>query len=75
MKVLICGVGSIGSSLIHYLSLYYEIVAIDQDASALDRISSAYDVQTIRGSASDPRILEQADLNKHSYVLGGYPMG
>ena len=70
MKVLICGVGSIGSSLIHYLSLYYEIVAIDQDASALDRISSAYDVQTIRGSASDPRILEQADLNKHSYVLG-----
>ncbi len=70
MKVLICGIGSIGSSLIHYLSLYYEIVAIDQDAEALERISSVYDVQTIRGSASDPRILEQADLNTHSYVLG-----
>jgi trk system potassium uptake protein TrkA len=70
MKVLICGVGSIGSSLIHYLSLYYEIVAIDQDASALERISCVYDVQTIRGSASDPRILEQAGLNKQSYVLG-----
>jgi trk system potassium uptake protein TrkA len=70
MKVLICGVGSIGSSLIHYLSLYYEIVAIDTDAAALERISSAYDVQTICGSASDPSILEQAGLSQNSYVLG-----
>jgi trk system potassium uptake protein TrkA len=70
MKVLICGVGSIGSSLIHYLSLYYEIVAIDTDAGALERISSVYDVQTICGSASDPSILEQAGLSQNSYVLG-----
>lgn len=70
MKILICGVGSIGSSLIHFLSLYYKIVVIDTNAEALARISSIYDVQTILGSASDPHILEQAGLDAHTYVLG-----
>ena len=69
MKILICGAGSVGLSLIHYLSLYYNIVVIDTDLEVLGRIASLYDVQTVHGSASDPYTLKQADLDQHTHVL------
>jgi trk system potassium uptake protein TrkA len=70
MKVVVCGAGNIGSSLVHFLSLNYEIIVIDVDPKALDDIGSRYDIQTICGSAADPYILDQADCNGQTHVIG-----
>lgn len=69
MKVVIAGAGHVGQSLIHYLSLDYDIVVIDNRGDILDRIQQRYDVQTICGSASDPKILHQAQLDEKAAFI------
>ena len=63
MKIIIAGAGHVGQSLIHYLSLDYDIVVIDIKEDLLEKIQQRYDVQTISGSASDPKVLYQAQLD------------
>lgn len=69
LKVVVAGAGHIGQSLIHYLSLDYDIVVIDIKEDLLEKIQQRYDVQTIVGSASDPKILRKAQLDEKTAFI------
>lgn len=73
MQIILCGADFLGLSLIHFLSLNYDLVVIDPDPSALLPIKSRYDVQTLVGSASDPHILDEIDFNPRTHVIGATP--
>jgi trk system potassium uptake protein TrkA len=63
MNILIVGAGTIGAHIAEFLSADgHDIRLIDQDAERLTEVSEFLDVQTLRGSASDPAALEQAEV-------------
>ena len=70
MKIIVCGAGHIGSSLVHYLSSEYPMIVVDVDSKVLDKMASDYDVQTVCGSASDPMILNRADFKTGTHMIG-----
>ncbi len=70
MKIILCGAGTIGSSLIHYLSFDCPIIVIDHDPVVLSTIKATYDVRTICGNAADPVVLAQANPDAQTHVIG-----
>lgn len=69
VKIIICGAGEVGKSLIRYLSLDYEIVVIDIDGKVLESIQNHYDVQVICGNAADINILKKAKIQPTSAIV------
>ena len=60
MKIIVGGAGSVGRSIISYLSSAdNDIVVIDTIQERLDEISKEFDVQPVLGSVSRPDILEK----------------
>lgn len=60
MKIIVCGAGSVGRSIVAYLSRgSNDIIVIDTDSHKLDEISKEWDIQPINGSASHPDVLER----------------
>jgi len=60
MKIIVGGAGSVGRSIISYLSRAdNDIVVIDTAQERLDEISKEFDVQPVLGSVSRPDILEK----------------
>ena len=60
MKIIVGGAGSVGRSIISYLSRAdNDIVVIDISKERLDEISKEFDVQPVLGSVSRPDILEK----------------
>ena len=69
MKIIVCGAGNVGKSIVSYLVLgNNDIVVIDNDANNLNALAKEFDVQPILGNASHPEILERADA-EHTDVL------
>lgn len=61
MKIIVCGAGSVGRSIVSYLIQgNNDIVVIDNDPKALEVISKEFDIQPILGEAAHPDILEKA---------------
>lgn len=59
MKIIVGGAGSVGRSIISYLSRAdNDIIVVDIDQNRLDEISKEFDVQTVLGSVSRPDIQE-----------------
>lgn len=59
MKIIVGGAGSVGRSIISYLSRSdNDIIVIDTNQEKLDEISKEFDVQPVLGSVSRPDILE-----------------
>ena len=53
MKIIVCGAGSVGRSIVGYLTQgNNDIVVIDHDAKALDVIAKEYDIQPVFGEAA-----------------------
>ena len=79
MKIIVCGAGSVGRSIVAYLSRgSNDIIVIDTDSHKLDEISKEWDIQPINGSASHPDVLEKAGARRHrprrsqsGYLSGG----
>jgi|APTNR8051073442_1049403.scaffolds.fasta_scaffold00042_30 trk system potassium uptake protein TrkA len=70
MRILIIGAGNAGRHLAGKLSEErHDIVIVDNDAAALQEIASQYDIQTIHGEGSSPRVLEEAGLSKTDLVV------
>ncbi len=71
MNILICGAGRIGELLIKRLGVAWRMTLIDKDADRLDRLSKEFEwmARIIKGDASSPVVLEEADLAGQSYVL------
>lgn len=74
MNIIIIGAGSVGFSLAEYLSdRNHQITLIDHDQELCNSISSKLDVFTITGSATDPSVLEKADILNAQMVIAVTP--
>lgn len=70
MRILIIGAGNAGRHLAGKLSEErHDIVVVDNDEDALQEIAAQYDIQTIHGEGSSPRVLEEAGLSKADLVV------
>ncbi len=70
MRIIVCGAGRIGKSIVSYLSQgNNDIVVIDNDQRRLDEISKEWDVMPILGPASHPEILEKAGAMNADLIL------
>lgn len=69
VKVIICGAGKIGQSLVHHLSSDHELVVIDTHRKILDSLTSDYDIQTLQGTCLNPKILAKAGIGKGTALV------
>ena len=70
MKIIVCGAGSVGRSIVAYLSRgSNDIIVIDTDSHKLDEISKEWDIQPINGSASHPDVLEKAVARSADMII------
>lgn len=66
MRVIIAGAGSVGGQLLADLTSAggRELVVVDTDAARGEELADAYDALVITGDASDPDILEKAQIDR-----------
>lgn len=70
MKIIVCGAGSVGRSIVSYLVKgNNDIVVIDDNQRYLDEISKEFDVLPVLGMPSHPDILERADASRADLLL------
>ena len=70
MKIIVGGAGSVGASIIGYLSQgNNEITVVDKDAKRLEEISKTWDIRPIQGSISHPSILSLAGASGADLLL------
>lgn len=70
MKIIVCGAGNVGKSIVSYLSLgNNDIIVIDNDNNSLNAIAKEFDIQPILGSASHPEILERAGAENTDMLI------
>lgn len=61
MKIIVCGAGNVGRSIVSYLILgNNDIVVIDKDPVSLNALAKEFDIQPVLGTASHPDVLERA---------------
>jgi trk system potassium uptake protein TrkA len=70
MKIIIAGAGDVGFHLAKLLAIEeHDINIIDLDSSKLQYISNHLDVNTIKGSSTSYRILEEARVSKADLLI------
>lgn len=70
MKIIVCGAGDVGKSIVGYLSQgNNDIIVIDTNPSKLDELSKHMDIQAIVGSASHPDVLEKAGAKNADMII------
>jgi trk system potassium uptake protein TrkA len=70
VRILIIGAGEVGYHVAQRLALENkDVVVIDTSMTALKRVQEHLDVQTIEGSGSSPRLLEEAGIKSADIML------
>lgn len=70
MKIIVCGAGQLGRSVVSYLVKgNNDITVIDDDAYALDEISKEFDILPVQGKPSYPDVLEKAGAKDCDMIL------
>lgn len=70
MKIIVCGGGSVGRSIVSYLVKgNNDIIVIDKDQTRLDEIAKEYDILPVSGDASHPDVLERAGIKNADIIL------
>ena len=70
MKIIVCGAGSVGQSIVSYLTKgNNDIAVIDNNQRRLDELSKEYDILPVLGEASHPDILERAGGKEAELIL------
>ena len=70
MKIMVGGAGSVGRSIISYLSRAdNDIIVVDTNQERLDEISKEFDVQPVLGSISRPDILENIGASSADILI------
>ncbi len=71
MRVVIVGLGEVGSYLAKILSSIekYEVIGIDIDRKRLEVLENLYDIQTLEGYGAAPQVLRQAEADKADVFL------
>ncbi len=69
MKIIVCGAGSVGRSIVSYLVKgNNDVIVIDNNQKHLDSLAQEFDVLPVLGSAAYPSVLEKADA-AHARLL------
>ena len=61
-RLIIAGLGTVGTNLLRYLHIHYEIIVIDRCAEVIQDIQNTYDVQGIVGDLLDLNLLQKLEL-------------
>ncbi len=70
MRVVIIGAGEVGQYIaLRLTSENKEVVVIDKNGELLEKLRDRLDVETIHGSGSSPKILEEAGLKEAETLL------
>lgn len=70
MKIIVCGGGQVGLSLIRYLSTHdNDVTVIDQSEAVINHISRTLDVRSLQGFASYPDVLARAGLGEADMII------
>lgn len=70
MRIIIAGAGDLGFHLSKLLvQEEQDIILIDEQPDVLEHASGHLDVQTIKGSSTSPRILEEANVGKADLLI------
>ena len=70
MRIVIIGAGEVGFNIAKKLALENkEVVVIDKNKAAIDRMDANLDVNTIHGSGGSPAILEDAGIKNAEILL------
>lgn len=70
MKIIVCGAGSVGRSIVSYLIKgNNDIIVIDNNQKCLDDLAQEFDILPVWGSASHPEILEKADAKNAQLII------
>ncbi|HDR68237.1 MAG TPA: Trk system potassium transporter TrkA, partial [Bacteroidaceae bacterium] len=71
MRIVIAGVGEVGTHLVKMLNMEdHEIIVIDNNADRLKAVGGAYDVLTIEGNANSISRLKESKINKADLFIG-----
>lgn len=70
MRIVICGAGAIGRQVLQDLAEAggHELVVVDFDEAVADDVASRFDALVVHGDATDPDILEKAQI-RHAGAL------
>ena len=68
-RILIIGLGQVGSFLSKELCKSQEVVVVERDAELIARAKDTQDVLAIQGNGDDPAVLRQAEIGKADIVL------
>jgi trk system potassium uptake protein TrkA len=75
VKIIIAGAGEVGTYLAKMLySVDHDIIVIDSEDDNLKRISSHYDVLTIKGSATSINTLKESDIRRTDLLIAVTPI-
>lgn len=70
MKVIVCGAGQVGTSIVRHLaSENNDVTVIDQSPELVRKIAESLDVQAMEGFASHPDVLEAAGIRDADMII------
>jgi trk system potassium uptake protein TrkA len=70
VKIVVCGGGQVGLSIIRYLSTHdNDVTVVDQSEEVIQHISSTLDVRGILGFASHPDVLVRAGITEADMII------
>lgn len=70
MKIIVCGAGSVGKSIVGYLLKgNNDIIVVDKNQHNLDSMAKEFDIQPLLGEASHPYILERAGAKNADMLI------
>lgn len=70
MKIIVCGLGQVGSGIVRYLaSGDADIIGIDLDPENVKRVTDNYDVRGIVGNCAQPNVLENASAGDADILI------
>lgn len=70
MRIVIIGVGKVGSTVAEYLAKEdHEVVVVDQDPDVVEWISNRYDVLGVTGNGASLKVQKEAGINRANLVI------
>ena len=70
MKVIVCGAGQVGTSIVrHLVAESNDVTVIDQSAELIHKIGDSMDVKAMEGFASHPDVLEAAGAENADMII------
>ncbi|PSQ77367.1 MAG: Trk system potassium transporter TrkA [Bacteroidetes bacterium QH_6_63_17] len=70
MKVVIIGVGQVGSSVARALAREHEVIVVDKNTERLDSVRAEADVLTYEGDGAKVDVLKSAEIQSADLVIG-----